>query len=580
MSAQQKQFYVFGNFRLNVTDRVLLRGETVVRLMPKAVETLVLLIQHQGQVVSKGELLRTLWPDVIVEENNLSQHISALRKTLGEDHHGNGYIETIPKRGYRFAAEVSVVSDAALISPSLKCSLAILPFKLHGFAETDVYLGTGSTDTLITSLSRIKALTLRPLSAVLPFQGSDSDRIEIGRALGADFLLDGSLQQVGSQVRATLHLINIKSEETLWSAILDGTLSHIFALQDAIAQQIAAALLPNLTKQEQQRLAKPLTQNLKAYQLYLTGRHYGATQTVESLQLGLRHYEQALVHDPNFALAHCGIADYHAWRSWDGHISPHEAMPRAKAAALNALKLDDSLAQAHISLGLIQMTYDFDWQRAEQSFDRAIELNEAEEMGYFWAVTLRVVMSRFDEVAAKVAQGIRANPLSPMMYVLSGIANYYARRYDEAETDCHKALDLIPNYPMAWFMLGLIYTAQGKYAQAIAGLEQAVTGSGRMIRVLSALGCAYARAGKHTEAQAVLTELEARVETEYVQPCYFAVIYAALGQTEQAFAWLQKAYEDRNGFLMYANVEPAFDSLRHDPRFATLLQRLGLVTAA
>lgn len=197
-------------------------------------------------------------------------------------------------------------------------------------------------------------------------------------------------------------------------------------------------------------------------------------------------------------------------------------------------------------------------------------------MGYLWAVTLRVAMSRFDEFPVKVAQGISANPLSPMMHTLGGIANYYARRCDEAEAACQEALALIPTYPMAWLMLGLIHTAQGKHAQATAELEQSVTGSGRMIRVLSALGCAYARAGKHTEAQAVLTELEASAETEYVQPCYFAVIYAALGQPEQAFAWLQKAYEDRNGFLMYANVEPAFDSLRHDPRFAALLQRLGL----
>lgn len=214
-------------------------------------------------------------------------------------------------------------------------------------------------------------------------------------------------------------------------------------------------------------------------------------------------------------------------QSWDGHISPHEAMPRAKAAALNALKLDDTLAQAHLSLGLTQMTYDFDWQSAEQSFDRAIELNPAEEMGYFWAVVLRVVTSRFEEVTDRVTQAM-----------------------------------------------------QGKHAQATAELEQSVTGSGRMIRVLSALGCAYARAGNPTAAQAVLAELEARAETEYVQACYFAVIYAALGQAEQAFAWLQKAYEDRNGFLMYANVEPAFDFLRHDPRFAALLQRLGLATAA
>jgi len=579
MPSQAKEVFEFGKFRLNATDRVLFHGELVVRLMPKAVETLLILIQHQGQVVSKEKLLRTLWPDVIVEENNLSQHISTLRKTLGEDGQGNGYIETIPKRGYRFAAEVTVASNTAGLQPSSKHSLAVLPFKLHGFAETETYLGIGSTDALITSLSRIKALTLRPLSGVVPFQHMAVDRIEAGRALGVDFLLDGSLQHVGGEVRANLQLLNVSSGETLWSAILDGKLSNVFALQDAIAQQVARVLLPKLTQSEQQMLEKPLTQNLKAYELYLTGRHHWANQTVESMRLALKYYEQALALDANFALAHCGIADHYTWLSWDGHISPHEAMPRAKTAALNALMLDETLPQAHLSLGLTQMTYDFNWYAAEQSFERALELNEADEMGYFWAVTLRVALSRFEEVPALVAQGIRTNPLSLTMYSLSGIAHYYARRYDEAEAACQAALALIPNHPMACFMLGLIHMAQGKHAQAIAGLEQAVTGSGRMIRVLSALGCAYARAGTLSAAQAVLAELAARAETKYVPSCYFAVIYAALEQPEQTFAWLQKAYEDRNGFLMYANVEPVFDPLRQDPRFAALLQRLGLAAA-
>jgi TolB-like protein/Flp pilus assembly protein TadD len=481
-----------------------------------------------------------------------------------------------PKRGYRFAAEISAVTNADATQPVIKYSLAILPFKLHGFAASDAYLGVGSADILIASLSRMKALAIRPLNAVLPYQSVSVDRLEAGRHLGVDFLLDGSLQQAGSQVRVSLHLLDMGSGEILWSEVFDDQLSNIFALQNTITKQVAEVLLPRLSRQEQQVLVKPFTQNLKAYQSYLTGKHYWGEQTVASMKLGFKCFEQALAHDPNFALAHCGIADYYTILSWDGHVSPHEVLPKARAAALRALALDNGLAQAHMSLGIIQMTYDFEWEGAERSFNQAIELNAAEEMGHFWAVTLRVLRSRFEEVATRVAQAIEASPLSPMIRTLGGIANYYSRQYAKAEAACQEALALIPNYPLAWFMLGLIHTAQGKHEQAVAELDQAATASGRMIRVLSALGYAQARAGNHPAAQAVLAELETRANTEYVQPCHLAIIHAALGQVEQAFVWLEKAYEERHGFLIYLNVEPAFDSIRSDPRFADLLKRMRL----
>lgn len=568
-------FIEFGPFRLNFKERILLRHGKQVTLMPKTIDLLILLATHDHQVIALDFLLEKLWPDVIVSENNLNKHISLLRKVLGARADGQSYIETLPKRGYRFNPDSQANGYSIFSSAANHQGLAVLPFKLLGFGEEEAFWGLGITDALITKLGKLKPLTVRPLSNVLQYQTLADDQLVIGRALDVKYLLDGCLQKAGNQIRASIHLLAIDSGQTLYTDVLEGDRHNIFALQDAIIEQVIEVLTPQLPRQKRTELFSHHTANLQAYNAYMAGRYFWTGVTVDFLNLGRKHFDQALALDPDFALAHCGLADYYVLMSWQGHLSPHQAIPPAKAAALKALELDDTLAQAHTSLGLIQLTYDFDWVNAEQSLHRAIELNASEDMAYFWLATLCIATSRFAEAAAYVQAANQLSPLSPLIRSLQIILEYYSREFEKAEATATEVLSLIPNFPVPSLLLGLAQTAHGKYQQAIAGLEQAATLTGRMISILSALACAHARAGNASNAQAIIVEMQERMDREYVQPGFVAVIYAALDDKEQAFAWLQRAFEERHGFLLYLNVEPAFDPIRTDARFTELLNCMG-----
>lgn len=522
-------------------------------------------------------LAAEIWPDVIVEENNLTKHISTLRRVLGEDE-GHKYIETLPKRGYRFVAALKAESRADSATTQ-KESVAVLPFKLLGFSDAEAYLGLGLTDALMTRLVRIKNVAVRPLSAVLPYSGLAADPLAAGRELGVKFVLDGRLQKVGARFRATLHLIQVQSGDTLWAASLDENLNNLFAFEDAISAQVAGALMLRLSPQERQALAKRHTENLQAYNAYLTGRYHWNFFSLDSLKVAYKYYEQALAHDPEFALAYAGITEYCLAVSWMGGVSPHKVMPMGKAAALKALELDPDLAQAHVSLGVAKLVYDFDWAGAEACFRRAMEMNLTDEVGYYWYALLLVGASRFDEARAVCVAGRQINPLTPILTHTEGLIDYYARQYDRAIEACRELRETIPHYMPALLITGLSQIGRGDYDGAIDTLTHGVPLSGRAGAMLAALGYAYAQVGDRARARAMLDELMDETRQTYVQPSYVAVVLANLGERERALEYLQKAYDERHGFLIFLNVEPAFDPLRGDPRFAGVVSRLGLMPA-
>jgi DNA-binding winged helix-turn-helix (wHTH) protein len=574
MSHPHKRCYEFGSFCLHVDECVLMRGGAVVPLMPKTVDILLALVRRGGEVVSKEELINEIWPDVIVEENNLTKHISTLRRVLGEGG-GQPLIETLPKRGYRFVAALK--EERGLPSTAAqKQAVAVLPFKLLGFAEGDAYLGLGLTDALITRLVRLKNVAVRPISAVLQYNSLAADPVAAGRELGVTFVLDGRLQKVGEKFRATLHLIQAEGGDTLWAATLDENLNNIFALEDTISAQVAGALMLRLSPPERQALARRHTENLQAYNAYLTGRYHWNFFSLDSLKLAYKYYEQALEHDPEFALAYAGITEYCLAVSWMGGVSPHKVMPQGKAAALKALDLDPELAQAHVSLGVAKLVYDFDWAGAEECFLRAIDLNLADEVGYYWYALLLVGASRFDEARAVCAVGRQINPLTPILIDVEGLIHYYERQYDRTIECCRELCETIPHYVPALMITGLSQIGEGSYEQAIDTLTKGVPASGRAGAMIAALGYAYAKAGDSARARALLDELTDETRQVYVQPSYVAVILANLGEREQALEYLQKAYDERHGFLIFLNVEPAFDPLRADPRFADIESRIGL----
>lgn len=318
------------------------------------------------------------------------------------------------------------------------------------------------------------------------------------------------------------------------------------------------------------------TENLQAYKAYLTGRHHWSLLLPGAMETGFKYYQKAVEHDPEFALPWAGMAEYYTLMSWMGARPPHEAMPLAKAAALKALELDNNLAQAYCALGLCQLTWDYDWAGAERSFQQADERNPEDGDNRYWHISLLIAQSRFAEATAISTRSLQSDPLSPLSHGMHAMGHYYARHYEQAVASCQQALAISANHLSAHLLLGLSYAALKRYDEAISVLDQAATASGRAAALVSALGMACAQSGEHDRARALLQEL---VGQRFIQSAYVAMIHTALGETDQAFEWLHRAYDERQGFLVILNVEPAFDPLRSDPRLAELLQRMGLVSA-
>jgi DNA-binding winged helix-turn-helix (wHTH) protein/TolB-like protein/Tfp pilus assembly protein PilF len=657
MSKAPFNCYQFGPYRLDPNEGRLLRNGEPVPLTPKAFETLVVLVQRSGHLVEKDELMKVLWPDSVVEESNLNQHVWTLRKTLGENKAGNEYIETVPKRGYRFIAEVQelghesfelvaerrtlthivtedgveaserprerlpeseagnliagkrtwvtrrralAVAGLGLLLLTVSAltlrwwrsgearrteappaatktnltSMAILPFRPLVANDRDEYLEMGMVDVLITKLSNIRQLKVRSISTVRKYTDLQQDPVAAGRELQVEAVLDGSIQRVGDRVRVTVRLLNVQDGTSLWADKFDEPFTNIFALQDSISERVVAALPLNLSGEEKARLSRHDTENTEAYQLYLKGRYFWNKQTEEGFRKGIDYFDQAIGNDPNYALAYAGLSDCYALLSDFGFVSPIEGFPKAKVAATRALAIDEQLAEAHTSLGHVKRDYDWDWPGAEQEFKRAIELNPNYPSAHQWYAVYLSSLGRHQEAIAEIKRALDLDPLSLPVNTVTARVLYLARQYDEAIEQSRKTIEMDPRFAAAYQNLGRSYEQKRMYAEAVATfqeLNKAVPGRG-----LAFLARADALAGKTDEAQKILAQLKELSERRYVSSYHVAMIYAGLGDKEQALVWLEKAYQQRVHNMVFLKVEPELDGLRSDPRFADLVRRVGL----
>jgi len=632
-AAGSKQSYSFGGFTLDLNRGCLLHEGREVKLRPKSFELLRYLVERGGRLVGRAELMQAIWPDTFVSEESLAQCLMEVRRALQDD--SQRFVKTVPRRGYIFVTKVSAPEPAAaprsgLRRPSTRAvllasmlllaglggallywrvfpranepaTLAVLPFRPLSQNGRDETLELGMADALITRLSNLPQIIVRPTSAVRRYLDGGTDAVTAGRQLQADWVLEGSMQMSGDRIRVTVQLLSTRGGKPSWAETFVEKFTDIFTVQDRISERVADALALRLSGEQRSRLTRRYTADAEAYRLYLRGRYHWNKRTSAGLNKGIEYFQQAIEKDPNYAPAYAGLADcYSVLGSHDqGALAPKEALPKATAAARRAIEIDETLVEAHAALAFIKFNYEWDWAGAEKEFRRAFDLNPSYITLQHWYSQYSMAMGRREESLAASQRGVALDPVDLPINAHLAWHYFYARQYDPAIEACRKAMELDPHSPMPHWYLGMAYEQKREYPKAVGEFQMAFALSGgspappssqahayAVARealsggnpvYLSSLGHAYALAGNVVEARKVLRELDELSKHRYVSSYEKALVHAGLGETEQAFGWLEKAYGERSGWLIYLQVEPRLDRLRSDPHFRTLVRRVGLV---
>jgi TolB-like protein/DNA-binding winged helix-turn-helix (wHTH) protein len=638
MAQPDKPFYDFGPFHLDAAQRLLFRNGELVSLPPKTAETLLVLVRNHGQLVEKHDLMEALWPECFVEEANLAVHISQLRKALGESGEAR-YIETIPRRGYRFigrvtnGASASVSEGESRESPLLGSTeaetqvshvwssllsrrLAVLPIAfavlgaialfavlrtgrkingpvlpaqaapIHSVAVLPLrnlsgdpgqdYFAEGLTEELITNLAQIRSLRVISHTSVMRFKETTQPLSEIARELGVDAVIEGSVSRSGNQVRVNAQLIRCSTDEHLWAKAYDGTLDNIIVLEKQVALAIVQQVHGAINLSEAARLAQSGTANEAAYDLYLKGRFFWNKRDQANLLKAIGYFEQAIRQDPNYALAHSGLADCYVLLGMEPRPNHETDKLRAEAAAVRAVALDDSLAEVHTSLAGIRVLYDWDWPGAEREFKRAIELNPAYAPAHHWyAVLYLAPQHRWDEAISEMNRALELDPVSPILTTDLGWVYYAQGQYDRAITQYRKSVELAQDFIPAHYRLFQVYDLKGMQDDAVRELEAQVR---LMNNDQDARGIAgiYAQSGYHGLLEFMFRWRRAQSRRGNSDANGMAISAMSVGETDVAMDELRRAVANREPQVIYMAVEHQYDGLRSDPRFHELLRQAGL----
>ena len=454
-------------------------------------------------------------------------------------------------------------------------SLAVLPFVNVGGDQSTEYLSDGITESIINNLSQLPQLSVRSFSAVAHFKNKDLNPQAAGNELKARAVLTGRLVRRGDEFSISAELVDVRGNRQIWGSQYTRKVDDILAMQEEISREISEKLRLQMTGADKQRLNRRQTVDAAAYQLYLQGRYQWNKRTLEGLQQSIDYFQQAIQKDSRYALAFAGQADAYALLADFNVLPAREVLPKVKSAAAEALQLDDTLAEAHTSLGWAQF-HDLDWTGAEKEFKRAIELNASYPTAHSWYGEYLMAQGRFDRALEEMTRAYQLDTLSPVLNLALGYRFYYAHEYAQAIEQCQKVLAMDATFAPAHVYLGRAYEQKPAFPEAIAELRKALDISEGDTNELAALGQAYAVSHQEGEARKILDQLKERSQQTYVQPMWIAVIHLGLGEKDQAFDWMQKAYEDRSAWLVYLKVDPLFDPVRGDARFADLLRRGGL----
>jgi len=622
----------FGVFVLDLeTGELRNQSGVLIKLQPQPAKVLVLLASRPGQLVTREEIQQQLWQgETFVDyEHGVNFCIKQIRAALGDDAQAPRYVETLPRRGYRFIAPVErpeeklkeesdepappvklapeppanpqtrrysiliaslttavVLVVAAYLAwqrwgaqappPAGKIMLAVLPFENLSASPEQDYFSDGLTEEMITQLGRLHPQRLGVIArtSAMTYKGGKKDVSQIGHELGVSYVLEGSVRRDGDQLRITAQLIQVRDQSHLWAETYDRHVRDILAIQQEVAGRIARSLAVELLPSEQSAFAPSSVRSPEAYDAYLKGRYLWNKGTGESLKQSIEYFEQAVGQDPNFALAYAGLADAYHLLATFSILPSREVYPKAKAAALKALELDDSLSEAHTTLGSALFRFDWNWAAAEKSFRRALELNPSSAIAHHDYAWYLVALGRFEEGIAEIKRAQALDPLSPRANVDIGWVYIRTRRFDEAIAHIRRLLEFEPNSVGAQHCLEQAYMHQGQYDQALAEARKNLAPLGRSPEEVAALSRSDAAQGMRTVLRWRLERLQESARQRYVSPNSMAALYAVLDEKDQAFEWLERAYQERDPALVSLKVDPVYDNLRVDRRFAELVRRL------
>jgi DNA-binding winged helix-turn-helix (wHTH) protein/tetratricopeptide (TPR) repeat protein len=591
MGAKKGSIYEFDHYHVDTQRRLLLERGEHVHLPPKAFDLLLVLIRNRGHTVSKEELRQALWANTVVEESNLTQNVFLLRRALGEDAHEHRYIITIPGSGYRFVSNVRTVAETGTSfgqegrsmpteierDPAGR-SIGVLPFRPSSAEPIDEHLGHGMAEALSASLSGIPDLTVRSTAGIaIKDSGPGQEPLRIGRRLGVASIICGTLLRQGERVRVTVQDVRVHDGLLNWAAQFEGRLTEVFTLQDEIAAHVVGVVASELSSEDRKCLSRRHTENTDAYLTYLKGRYSLGRRTPEGFRKAAECFEQASHLDPGYALAFAGSADCHCLLAYYNVVPPQEAWPKVKSAAMRALEIDNRLADAHAVLGLVQMAQGWNWPGAERESLRAIALNPNSASAHNYYAEYLSAMSRHDEAIATIKRAQELEPLSLIMACAVGWNLFRAQRNQEAVKQLENAVAMDPSFAVSRWVLGWAYEVQGLFEQALSQFEEAFKLFDNGPPILASLGHAYAACGDTQQAYKVADQLLDISRYRYVSPFDMALVYAGLGDKNQAFDWLEKACLDKPLQLAFLKVEPKLDPIRSDARFKSLLHRIGLV---
>jgi DNA-binding winged helix-turn-helix (wHTH) protein/tetratricopeptide (TPR) repeat protein len=573
------KIYEFEGFRLEEGQSRLLYKDQTVTLKPKILDLLIFLVKKRGQLIGKDELMKEIWPDAIVEENNITVSMSILRKALG-DAVGNQFIETVPRRGYRFVATVTeVIPEPPLASEfdqGVKIepgdepidSLAIIPMEAPDRDANVEYLSEGITESIINTLSRIPKLRVLACSTVLRLDRKNIDPQLAGRTLRVKAVNVIRVIRLNDNLIIRSELVRVSDGSQLWGEQYNRDPSNILAIQEEIAKAISENLKFKIS------LAKRATSNNEAYNLYLRGRYFWNKYHKESGLKAIELFKEAIKIDSHFALAYCGLADAF-FRLSNVHLPPREVLPKAKEAAVRAVEIDDNLAEAHASLGLVKVYYDLDWSGAEREFRKALRLNPDLFLAHQRFGSYLQFMGRFEEANQHYETALELDPFSLQVNINLATTYYLRSEYDRAIDHLKTTSELEPNYMPTLFVLGCVFIQQGRLDEAIAQFQQIYKLDDEAYLAMGFMGYAHALAGQRAEAETLLNVLQEISERKYVSPYSLLVIHLALGPQERVFELLEQLYHERNEWLVWLKVSPELRPIRNHPRFKDLMSRVG-----